>query len=68
MLVQRRELLLTLKGQMDRHSGVTESVTKLRINVAFIVLNKPIAFEATFWLNELSRENKKVAKKYSHLL
>jgi hypothetical protein len=53
---------------MDRHSDGSKSVTKLCIKVAFIVLNKPTAYEATFWLNELSRENKKVAKTYSQLL
>jgi hypothetical protein len=62
------ELLLTLKGQMDRHFSGSISITKLCINVVFIALTKLTAFEAVFWLNELPRENTKVAKMYSQLL
>jgi hypothetical protein len=61
-MLTRPELLLTLKGQKDRQIGDSKSVTKLCINVVFIVLNKPSAFEAVFWLNELATENTKVAK------
>lgn len=53
---------------MDRHFGGSNIVTKLCINLVFIVENKPTAFEAVFWLNELSRENKNVAKKHIKLL
>jgi hypothetical protein len=67
-MLTRPELLLALKGQMDRHFGGSKSVTKLCIKVVFIVLTKLTAFEAVFWLNELPRENTNVAKMYSQLL
>jgi hypothetical protein len=48
---------------MDGYCGSSKSVTKLYINVLFTVLSRPAAFEAIFWLNELSRENTKLVRK-----
>jgi len=67
-MLTRPELLLTLKGQTDRHLGGSKIVAKLYINVVFIVVSKPAAYEAVFWLNGLSRESTKVAKEYSKIL
>jgi len=67
-MLTRPELLLTLKGQMDRHFGSSKSVAKLCTNVVFTVQAKSAAFEVVFWLNGLSRENTKVAKEYSKVL
>jgi hypothetical protein len=50
---------------MDGQSGSSGSVTKLYTNLLFVVLSRKTAFDAIFWLNELSRENTKLARKYN---